>query len=55
MIDLHYLLQLTRQTRQAQLEQARLEAEVRKARRHADRSVRPARKREPALREETCA
>lgn len=55
MLDLYDLLTIARQTRQAQIEQARLEAEVRKARRSARRSPKPAKGLKPTLREETCA
>ncbi|RIH85504.1 hypothetical protein [Calidithermus roseus] len=55
MLDLYNLLSVVRQTRQAQIEQARLEAEVRRARQSARRPPEPAKSLEPTLKEETCA
>lgn len=55
MLDLYNLLSVVRQTRQAQIEQARLEAEVRKARQPARRFPKPAKSLGPTFKEETCA
>jgi hypothetical protein len=55
MLDPYDLLTIARQTRQAQIEQAWLEAEVRKARRDAKRPARPAQTLEPVIEEGACA